>query len=145
MLNKILRKIEKFIPKKLFKMGQPTYHYLLALVGAVTYRFPGKKIKIVAVTGTKGKTSTVEFVNTILEESGKKTALAGTLRFKIGHNSKPNLYKMTMPGRFFIQRFLRQAVDVGCEYAVIEMSSEAAKQFRHKFVDLDALLFTNLA
>lgn len=145
MLNKILRTTEKFIPKKLYKMGQPIYHYLLAIAGAIIYRFPGKKIKIVAVTGTKGKTSTVEFVNSILEERGMKTALAGTLRFKIGNDSKPNLYKMTMPGRFFLQRFLRDAVHAGCEYAVIEMSSEAAKQFRHKFIDLDALLFTNLA
>jgi UDP-N-acetylmuramoyl-L-alanyl-D-glutamate--2,6-diaminopimelate ligase len=145
MLNKILRKIEKFIPKKLFKMGQPIYHYSLALVGATLYRFPSKKIKIVAVTGTKGKTSTVEFVNTILEEAGKKTALAGTLRFKIGETSKPNLYKMTMPGRFFIQKFLRDAVSAGCEYAVLEISSEAAKQHRNKFIDLSALLFTNLA
>lgn len=126
-------------------MGQPIYHYLLAITGAIVYRFPGKKIKVVAVTGTKGKTSTVEFVNTILEEAGKKTALAGTLRFKIDHVSKPNLYKMTMPGRFFIQRFLRDAVNAGCEYAIIEMSSEAAKQYRHKFIDLNALIFTNLA
>lgn len=145
MLNKILRTTEKFIPKKLYKMGQPIYHYLLAVAGALTYRFPGKFIKIVAVTGTKGKTSTVEIVSAILEEAGYKTALAGTLRFKIGNDSKPNLFKMTMPGRFFLQKFLRDAVNAGCEYAVIEMSSEAAKQYRHKFVDLDALIFTNLA
>jgi len=144
-MNKILRTIEKFIPKKLFKLGQPIYHYSLALLGALIYRFPSKKIKIVAVTGTKGKTSTVEFVNAILEEAGFVTALAGTLRFKIRDDSKPNMYKMTMPGRLFIQRFLRQAVDAKCDYAVIEISSEAAKQYRHKFIDLDALIFTNLA
>ncbi len=114
-------------------------------MGALIYRFPSRKIKVVAVTGTKGKTSTVEFVNAILEEAGFVTALAGTLRFKIKEKSKPNMHKMTMPGRFFIQRFLRQAVDAKCDYAVIEISSEAAKQYRHKFIDLDALIFTNLA
>ena len=145
MLNKILRTTKKLIPKKLFKLGQPTYHYLLVLLGAMIYRFPGRKMKIVAVTGTKGKTSTVEFVNAILEGAGKKTALAGTLRFKIGENSKPNMYKMTMPGRFFIQKFLRNAVTARCEYAVIEISSEAVKQYRNKFIYLDALIFTNLA
>lgn len=145
MLDKILRITEKFIPKKLYKMGQPIYHYLLSITGAVMYRFPGKKINVVAVTGTKGKTSTVEFVNAILEEAGYKTALLGTLRFKIGNDSTPNLKKMTMPGRFFVQKFLRDAVNAGCEYAVIEMSSEAAKQFRNKFIDLNALIFTNLA
>lgn len=52
---------------------------------------------------------------------------------------------MTMPGRMFIQKFLRDAVNTGCEYAVLEISSEAAKQFRNKFIDLNALIFTNLA
>jgi UDP-N-acetylmuramoyl-L-alanyl-D-glutamate--2,6-diaminopimelate ligase len=144
-MQKILSKIKKILPKGLWQKIQPAYHYLLALFGAIIYRFPSKEIKVVAVTGTKGKTSSVEFVNAILEEAGKKTALAGTLRFKIGNESKPNLYKMTMPGRMFIQKFLRQAVNAGCEYAVIEISSEAAKQYRNKFIDLDALIFTNLA
>ncbi len=144
-MDKILRTIEKFIPKKIFKLGQPIYHYCLALIGALIYRFPSRKIKIVAVTGTKGKTSTVEFINAILEEAGFVTALAGTLRFKIKDVSKPNMFKMTMPGRFFIQKFLRQAVDARCDYAVLEISSEAAKQYRHKFINLDALAFTNLA
>lgn len=141
----MLNKIKKLIPKKVFTFFQPIYHYKLALLSALIYRFPSKKIKVVAVTGTKGKTSTVEFVNAILEEAGFITALAGTMRFKIRDESKPNMFKMTMPGRFFIQRFLRQAVDAKCDYAVIEISSEAAKQYRHKFIDLDALIFTNLA
>jgi len=145
MLDKILRIIKKLIPKKLFRAGQPVYHYSLALIGAIIYRFPSKEIIVVAVTGTKGKTSTVEFVNAILEEAGKKTALASTLRFKIASESRPNLYKMTVPGRLFIQKFLRKAVSAGCEYAVVEISSEAAKQYRNKFIDLNVLIFTNLA
>jgi len=144
-MEKIFRTIKKIIPKKLFEKSQPTYHYLLALFGAIIYRFPSKQIKVVAVTGTKGKTSSVEIVNTILEEAGKKTALLGTLRFKIGNESKPNLYKMTVPGRMFTQKFLRKAVNAGCEYLIMEISSEAAKQHRNKFIDLNALIFTNLA
>jgi len=144
-MEKIFRTIKKIIPKKLFEKSQPTYHYLLALFGAIIYRFPSKQIKVVAVTGTKGKTSSVEIVNAILEEAGKKTALLGTLRFKIGNESKPNLYKMTVPGRMFTQKFLRKAVNAGCEYLIMEISSEAAKQYRNKFIDLNALIFTNLA
>lgn len=144
-MQKILSKIKKFIPRKLFQKIQPIYHYSLALLGALIYRFPSEEIKVIGVTGTKGKTSTVEFVNAILETAGKKTALAGTMRFKIGNESKPNLYKMTMPGRMFIQKFLRQAVKARCEYAILEISSEAAKQYRNKFIDLDTLIFTNLA
>ncbi len=144
-MEAILRFTKKIVPKSLFSFAQPIYHYVLAFLGALINRFPSRNIKVIAVTGTKGKTSTVEFVNTILEEAGFKTALAGTLRFKIGGESKPNLFKMTMPGRFFIQNFLRRAVDAKCDYAIIEISSEASKQYRHKFIDLDALIFTNLA
>jgi len=144
-MNKILQKIKKMIPKKVFAFIQPFYHYGLALLGALIYRFPAHQIKVVAVTGTKGKTSTVEFINAILEEAGFITALGSTLRFKIRDESKPNMYKMTTPGRFFNQRFLRQAVNAHCDYVILEISSEAAKQYRHKFIALDALVFTNLA
>lgn len=145
MLDSVLRQIKKIIPTKLFRLGQPVYHYLLALTGAIAYGFPSRKIKVVAVTGTKGKSSTVEILNAILEEAGFKTSLAGTVRFKIDGDSRSNLYKMTIPGRFFLQKFLREAVDTQCDYAIIEMTSEGAKQFRHKFISWDALLFTNLS
>src|SRR3990167_8579385 len=52
---------------------------------------------------------------------------------------------MTTPGRFFVQKFLRRAVNARCDYAIIEMTSEAARQFRHKFINFDALIFTNLS
>jgi len=145
MIDNILRKIKKYIPTKLFRAFQPMYHYSLALLSALIYRFPSRKISVIAITGTKGKTSTIEIINTILEEAGYKTALSSTLRFKIGAKSENNTYKMTLPGRFFLQKFLRKAVNAKCRYAIIEITSEAAKQFRHKFISLDALIFTNLS
>ena len=145
-MERILRFIQKYIiPKKVYALGQPIYHYKMALLGAIIYRFPSRQINVVAVTGTKGKTSVVELVGAILEEAGFKVALSSTLRFKIGPQSERNMYKMTIPGRFFVQKFLRRAVGAGCQYAVIEMTSEGARQYRHKFIELDALIFTNLA
>lgn len=144
-MEKILNTVKKIVPAKILQKIRPAYHYLLALAGAVIYRFPSRKIFVVAVTGTKGKTSTTEITAAILEEAGFKVASMGTLKFKIGKTEKRNLYKMTMPGRLFVQKFLREAVDAGCDYAVVEMTSEGARQFRHKFTDLDALIFTNIA
>lgn len=144
-MDRTLRIIEKLIPKKIFRACQPIYHFLLAITGAIFYRFPTRKIKMVGITGTKGKTTTAEIVNCILEEAGHHTALAGTLRFKIGSESKRNLHKMTMPGRFFMQKFLADAVKEKCDWAIIEMTSEGAKQFRHKFMNLDALIVTNIS
>lgn len=145
MLEKILRTIEKFIPKKIYRFFQPAYHFFLAVLGALIYRLPGLHLKVVGVTGTKGKTSTVELINAILEEAQYKTAIASTLRFKIGKEEKRNLFKMTMPGRFFVQKILRQAVKENCDYAIVEITSEGAKQFRHLFLSLNALIFTNLS
>ena len=145
LLESILRTAEKFIPRFLYKFFQPAYHFALALLGAIIYRFPSKHLSVIAVTGTKGKSSTAELINAILEEAGHTTALLSTIRFKIGDKSKRNLFKMTVPGRFFLQHFLRRAVKKGCSYAIIEMTSEAAKFFRHKFIDFDTLVFTNLS
>jgi len=145
LLERILNIGRKIIPKSIFKFAQPIYHYKLALLGAIIYRFPGRKLTVIGVTGTKGKTTTVELVSAILESAGYKTALASTLRYKIGKKEWRNMFKMTLRGRFFTQKFLRQAVTSGCSHAVIEISSEGVPQFRHKFLFLDALIFTNLA
>lgn len=144
-METLLNFVRSLIPKGFYKKLQPAYHFSLATLGAVIYRFPSKHIKVVAVTGTKGKSSTTEIISAILEAGGKNTALANTIHFKIGDKIRPNKYKMTMPGRFFMQRFLRDAVNAGCTHAVIEMSSEGAKFYRHKFIELDALLFLNLS
>ena len=144
-MEKLLRRAEKIIPIKVYRLLQPVYHFLLAATGVVIYRKPSRKIYVIGVTGTKGKSSTSEFVNAVLESAGKKTALLSTIRLKIGNESNPNLYKMTMPGRFVIQKFLYDAVKAGCNYAVIEMTSEGARFFRHIGIELDALIFTNLS
>ena len=144
-MEKILRTIQKLIPKKIYRFIQPYYHFLLASIGTLIYRKPSRHIYVIGVTGTKGKSSTVEFVNAVLDAAGKKTAALSTIRFKVGDKSRPNMYKMTVPGRFFTNEFLREAVDAGCEYAVLEMTSEGARFFRHTGVELDALIFTNLS
>lgn len=144
-MEKILRSIKSLIPKALFSVAQPTYHYLLAGVGAVYYRFPSRHLYVVGVTGTKGKTSTTELTSAILEEAGFRVALVNSNRLKIASLSEENPSRQSMLGRTRLQKFLRRAVDAKCTYAVIEMTSEGAKQFRHAFIDIDALIFTNLS
>lgn len=141
----MLSVIKSLIPKSIFRALQPPYHYALAFIGALAYRFPSRKLTVIGVTGTKGKSTTIELIGAIFETAGYKTALSNTVRFKVNAESTPNRYKMTMPGRFFMQKFLRQAVKAGCTHAVIELTSEGAVQYRHKFIELDALVVTNIA
>jgi UDP-N-acetylmuramoyl-L-alanyl-D-glutamate--2,6-diaminopimelate ligase len=135
------RFLKSVIPSPLLDL----YHYAIAIAGNILYLFPSKKLFVIAVTGTKGKSSVVELIRSMLAEAGYTTAAASTIRFTIGNHSERNLFKMTMPGRFFLQQFLRKALNAGATHAVIEMTSEGAKQFRHKGIDLDALVFTNLS
>lgn len=141
----IFQIMKKIIPKFLFRLLQPIYHYKLALFSAFLYRFPSRKLFVIGVTGTKGKSSTTEIISNILEEAHFKTAIVNTIRFKVGDESRKNMYKMSMPGRFFMQKFLRKAVNNKCTHAIIEITSEGAKQFRHKFIYLDVFVFTNIS
>ena len=117
----------------------------MPFLGVLIYRFPSKKIKVIGITGTNGKTTTVSMAAEILERAGHKTAFFSSVKSRIGKKEEPNLLKMTMPGRMTIQKFLRKAVNSGCRYAILEVSSEGIKQFRHLWVDFDIALITNLS
>ncbi len=135
--------IKKLIPSFILKF----YHFALALIGAVIFGFPGKdkNIRIVGITGTSGKSTTSDLVTKILEEAGNKVASISTIRFKIAEKEWENKHKMTMPGRFVIQKFLSQAKKAGCNFVVLEVTSQGILQHRHKFINFDAAVFTNLS
>lgn len=121
------------------------YHYLLARLAALWHGHPSRRIFVIGVTGTKGKTTALELLNSILEAAGKRTALLSSFRIKIGERSERSTLGNTMPGRFFIQRFLSKAVRAGCDYALIEVTSQGVAMHRHRFIDWNMAVLTNLA
>ncbi len=133
--------IKKFVPSPLLNF----YHLSLSFLGAVFYGFPSRKLRVIGVTGTNGKTTTTEMITKILEDNGFGVALANSIRFKIKEKEEKNELRMTMPGRAFLQKFLRKAVKEKCQYAVLEVTSEGIIQYRHKFIDFDAAILTNLS
>jgi len=121
------------------------YHFLWSRVGAWWHDFPSAKIFVIGITGTKGKTTTLELLNAILEAGGKRTALLGSYRVKVGEESGKNALGNSMPGRGYIQKFLKRAVDAGCKYALIEVTSQGVVAHRHRFINWNVGAITNLA
>src|SRR3989344_5093687 len=121
------------------------YHLCLAFLAALWYSFPSEGMVVVGVTGTKGKSSTIFMLSKILEGAGMKVAVSSSLMFKINENEWLNPYHMTMSGRFKLQEFLHQAKKAGCTHVIIETTSQGIMQYRHKFINFDMAIFTNLA
>ncbi len=128
-------------------MPQPilkAYHLLLALGAAFWYGRPSEHLTVIGVTGTKGKSTTVQYVGRLLEHAGYKVGWTSTAGFKVGDREWANAKKMTMLGRFQTQKLLREMVDAGCTHAVVETSSQGVDQFRHAGINYDMAVFTNL-
>jgi len=132
--------VKKLVPK--FLIGW--YHFILAFLGALYYGFPSRKLIVIGVTGTHGKTTTVNLAGAVLEKAGHKTAIASSIKFRIAGIEQENKLKMTMPGRAFLQKFLKQAKKAHCTHVVLEVTSEGVLQHRHRFIKFDTMVFTNL-
>jgi UDP-N-acetylmuramoyl-L-alanyl-D-glutamate--2,6-diaminopimelate ligase len=132
--------VKKFIPGFLLRW----YHKTLALMANVFYGFPSNKMVVIGVTGTNGKSTTVHLIAKMFEGAGFKVGATSTVGFKIAGEECLNKKKMTMLGRFALQKLLRKMVAAGCRYAVIETSSQGVEQFRHLGVNYDIAVFTNL-
>ncbi len=139
-----IQTLKNIIPKQLFLWLQPLYHRFLSWLAAVWYWYPSRHLSIVGITGTNGKATTGEMLAEIIEEAGYRVASVSSIRFRIAEREKPNDRKMTMPGRFFMQKFLRDAVNAGCTHAVLEVTSEGIKQFRHKHINFAMAVLTNI-
>ncbi len=132
--------IKKFIPKSLKKI----YHFTLAKLAAFVYGYPSRKLIVVGITGTGGKSSTVYLLTRLLESAGWSVGATSTVFFKIGKWEKLNDKKMTMLGGWQTQKMLRQMVRAGCKVAIIETTSQGIEQYRHLDIDYDVAVLTNL-
>ena len=116
--------------------------YAMALVAAAYYDYPGDKLRVIGITGTKGKTTTTYMVKSILENAGYKVGLIGTIETIIGDTVIPSAN--TTPESLLVQKYLRQMLDEGCDCAVMEVSSQGLMLHRTAGFVFDIGIFTNL-
>lgn len=121
------------------------YHWLWAWVGNIIYGFPSRRLIVIGITGTKGKSTAVELTHAMFQAAGIKAAIISTVRLKLGDTVEENQKGNSMPGRAYLQKFLRRAVKADCCVAVIEVTSQGVLQHRQKFIDFDAAGLTNLS
>jgi len=121
------------------------YHFGLAVLANVIYGFPSRRLIVIGVTGTKGKSTTCNMIWQVLTQAGYKVGMTTTANIRIGDKEWINDTKMTMQGRLRLQRLIRDMVKAGCKYAIIETSSEGILQHRHIGIKYQIAVFTNLS
>lgn len=115
----------------------------LALISKEHFMSPTDKLKVIGITGTKGKTTTAFMVKKILEDAGHKVGMIGTVGVFFGDNfmETPN----TTPESFVIYSYAKKMLDEGCDYLVMEVSSQALKYHRVTGINFDYAMWTNIA
>jgi UDP-N-acetylmuramoyl-L-alanyl-D-glutamate--2,6-diaminopimelate ligase len=124
------------------KIKVPNARWALARASASFYGNPSRKLKVIGVTGTNGKTTVAFMIKSMLEVSGIKTGLLGTVRYEVGDRVIPAA--RTTPESLDTQHMMAQMVDDGCKACVMEVSSHALEQHRVADVEFDVAIFTNL-
>ena len=116
--------------------------YALALTSAAYFGYPADEMKIIGITGTKGKTTTTYMIKTILEQVGYKVGLIGTIETIIGDEVIPS--KNTTPESYMIHQYFRKMADAGCQAVVMEVSSQGLMLHRTAGIPFEIGIFTNL-
>ncbi|MBR2753930.1 UDP-N-acetylmuramoyl-L-alanyl-D-glutamate--2,6-diaminopimelate ligase [Candidatus Saccharibacteria bacterium] len=119
------------------------YHYAQAVTAGVKYGFPGKKLRVIAVTGTNGKTSTCFMIWHMLNSAGHKTGLMTTVAYGV-EKLKPELNHMTTVDALTLNKRIREIADEKAEFLVLEVTSHALAEFRILNIPVEIAVFTNL-
>ncbi len=115
----------------------------LAVLSAARFEYPAKKLLMIGITGTKGKTTTAHMVRAILEASGKKTGIIGTNGVSFGEEHYPTVN--TTPESYSLHQYFARMVEAGCQCCVMEVSSQALKMYRVAGLHFDYSVFTNIS
>src|SRR3982750_3056649 len=138
--------VKKIIPSGLFGVIEPFGHLCEAVVENIVYGFPARKLKVIGVTGTAGKTTTCTLITHMLRESGYKVAMMSTVSIDYGDGQGPqhNTTRMTSLGSLELLRTIKKIRGNGVEWLVLEVSSHALAQHRVWGIPFSVAVMTNI-
>jgi len=121
------------------------YHLFQAITANFLYGFPSRRLKVIGVTGTDGKTTTTSIIYHILRSSGKKVSMISSVYAKIGNEEHDIGFHVTSPDRSDVQRYLKQSADNGDEFFILEVTSHGIDQYRVWGIEFDIGVLTNVS
>ena len=121
------------------------YHYLQAALASFINGNPSKKLIVIGVTGTDGKTTTVNLLYHILNSSGYRVSMISTVKAIVGAIEYDTGFHVTTPNSFKLQNLLKKMVQAGSEIVILEVTSHALDQNRVAFVSFDQAIITNIS
>ena len=133
---------EAEVPENVTVIRVKDTRYALALMSAAYFDYPAEKMKVIGITGTKGKTTTTYMIKSILDSVGYKVGLIGTIEAIIGDKKIPAAN--TTPESYTIQQYFSQMVEEGCDCVVMEVSSQGLMLHRTAGIPFEIGIFTNL-
>lgn len=130
------------VPEEVTVIQVADTRYAMAVIASAYYGYPGDQLKVIGITGTKGKTTTTYMVKSILENAGYKVGLIGTIETIIGDKVIPSAN--TTPESLLVQKYFREMLDAGCDCAVMEVSSQGLMLHRTAGFTFEIGIFTNI-
>lgn len=137
----VSREVE--VPQDVTVVKVADTRYALSLISAAYFDHPAKTLKVIGITGTKGKTTTTFMIKSILEHAGYKVGLIGTIETIIGDEHIPA--NNTTPESYIVQEYFARMVAAGCQICVMEVSSQGLMMHRTAGIPFEIGIFTNLA
>jgi len=144
MKETLVRGVRKILPKGLVRLLEEGYRRSRVWLISARYGFPARGLRVIAVTGTNGKTTTVAYINSILKAAGHTTAMFGTATIEVAGESKLNDTNTTVATTATMQRFFAQARQAKVDFVVLEVTSQALDQHKLDSVPIEAAVMTNL-
>ncbi len=138
-------KLKKTLPSGLYQPLLPSYHWLRAVLANIRYGFPARKLEVIGVTGTNGKTTTVNMIGAILEAAGHKVGILSTAVVQVGNSRRDSELALTTEDASVLQKYLREMVNDGVTHLVLEVSSIGLVQSRVWGISFRGAVFTNLS